>query len=164
MIDDISYDENALELISGELCVSDALLSDWNNSQKVATVTFTNSAEINGIVLKLVFKVKFDAEIGDYSITYGASVTTKNEGEPERQVDIVIEPATITVVEYIIGDMNGDFIVDSDDAIHLLRHTLMPDKYSINQDGDVNGDDIVDSDDAIHLLRHVLMPDKYPIG
>ena len=62
------------------------------------------------------------------------------------------------------GDVNGDLVVDSDDAIQLLRYTLMADKYPINQDGDMNKDGVVDSDDAIYLLRYTLMPDKYPLG
>ena len=33
------------------------------------------------------------------------------------------------------GDMNGDGMVNSDDAIYLLRHTLDPDKYPLNGEG-----------------------------
>ena len=63
----------------------------------------------------------------------------------------------------ILGDMNEDGIVDTNDAIHLLRHTLAPIKYPISQSGNIDGLDGVNSDDAIYLLRHVLNPDKYPI-
>ena len=69
----------------------------------------------------------------------------------------------LTLVKYKRGDVNGDDKVDSNDAIYLLRHTLMPDKYPINQSGDMNGDGKTDSNDAIYLLRHTLMPDKYPL-
>jgi hypothetical protein len=63
----------------------------------------------------------------------------------------------------IPGDMNGDSKLNSADAIYLLRHTIMPDKYPIIGSGDVNGDDKLNSADAIYLLRHTIMPDKYPI-
>ena len=61
------------------------------------------------------------------------------------------------------GDMDGSGTVDTDDAIYLLRHALMPDRYPIAQSGDVDGSGAVDTDDAIYLLRHALMPDRYPL-
>ena len=65
--------------------------------------------------------------------------------------------------EYIRGDVNGDGKVDSDDAIYLLRHTMLSAQYPINQNGDMNGDGKVDSDDAIYLLRHTMLPGTYPL-
>ena len=61
------------------------------------------------------------------------------------------------------GDMNGDSIVNKDDAIYLLRHVVFPDKYPINFNADMNADNTVDKNDAIYLLRHVVFPDKYPL-
>ena len=63
----------------------------------------------------------------------------------------------------IRGDMNGDKNVDTDDAIYLLRHVLMPSSYPAAQNADVNGDGLIDTDDAIYLLRHVLLPESYPL-
>ena len=73
----------------------------------------------------------------------------------------------VTVVEassVIKGDIDGNGTVDSDDAIYLLKHTLLPNKYPIVGDGDVDGDGAVDSDDAIYLLKHTLLPGKYPLN
>ena len=64
---------------------------------------------------------------------------------------------------YIRGDVNGDGYVTNEDAIYLLRHTLMPGRYPINQSGDMNGDSYVTNKDAIYLLRHTLMPGRYPL-
>lgn len=62
------------------------------------------------------------------------------------------------------GDMNGDGIVNSADAIYLLRHRILPDKYPLSTEyADANGDGVKNSADAIYLLRHTIMPDKYPI-
>ena len=61
------------------------------------------------------------------------------------------------------GDMNGDSIVNKDDAIYLLRHVVFPDKYPVNIEADVNADNTVNKDDAIYLLRHVVFPDRYPL-
>ena len=40
----------------------------------------------------------------------------------------------------IRGDINGDEKVNSDDAVYLLRHTFLPDRYPVGQSADVNGD------------------------
>lgn len=61
-----------------------------------------------------------------------------------------------------VGDMDGNFVLDEDDAIYLLRHVIFPDKYPVDK-ADVNGDKKVNEDDAIYLLRHVIFPDKYPL-
>ncbi|MBQ2892627.1 MAG: SH3 domain-containing protein [Oscillospiraceae bacterium] len=60
------------------------------------------------------------------------------------------------------GDMDGNFVLNEDDAIYLLRHVIFPDKYPVDE-ADVNGDKKVNEDDAIYLLRHVIFPDKYPL-
>ena len=60
------------------------------------------------------------------------------------------------------GDMDGNFVLDEDDAIYLLRHVIFPDKYPV-ANGNVNGDKKINEDDAIYLLRHVIFPDKYPL-
>jgi len=61
------------------------------------------------------------------------------------------------------GDMDGDYVLDEDDAIYLLRYVIFPDKYPLKVNADVNGDKKVNEDDAIYLLRHVVFPDKYPL-
>ena len=64
----------------------------------------------------------------------------------------------------MIGDMNGDYQVTDADAIYLLRYTLFPDSYPIDQDGDFNLDGQVTDADAIYLLRHTLFPENYPLS
>lgn len=64
---------------------------------------------------------------------------------------------------YTLGDVNSDTEVDSADAIWLLRHTLFPCRYIINQPADFNNDGKEDSADAIWLLRHTLFPSRYAL-
>lgn len=61
------------------------------------------------------------------------------------------------------GDMDGNFLLNEDDAIYLLRHVIFPDKYPLKNEADTNGDKKLNEDDAIYLLRHVIFPDKYPL-
>lgn len=65
--------------------------------------------------------------------------------------------------ELILGDMDDNGEVNSNDAIYLLRHTLAPLNYPLSQSGNVNGEGGVTSDDAIYLLRHTLAPSQYPL-
>ena len=60
----------------------------------------------------------------------------------------------------VLGDVNNDGMVNTNDAIYLLRHTLSPLKYPLSQSGNINGTDGVNSDDAIYLLRHTLLSNQ----
>lgn len=54
---------------------------------------------------------------------------------------------------YNHGDMNGDGIVDRQDAIYNLYSILLGTSlYPVNQDRDINGDGVLDRQDAIYLL------------
>ena len=60
----------------------------------------------------------------------------------------------------IVGDLDENRIVNSDDAIYLLYHTLMPNQYPVYQDVDFDGNGIINSNDAIHLLYQILAPEE----
>lgn len=71
---------------------------------------------------------------------------------------------TLKIVEAgVPGDMDDSGAVDSDDAIYLLMHTILPDSYPVKLNADVDGSGAVDSDDAIYLLMHTILPDSYPL-
>lgn len=61
------------------------------------------------------------------------------------------------------GDANDDGKLNSADAIYLLRHTVFPSLYPVNQGIDMNGDGLENSADAIYLLRHTVFPANYPL-
>ena len=68
-----------------------------------------------------------------------------------------------TAVVLLLGDYSCDGKVTSFDAVLLLRHTLFPEKFPLNQPGDINRDGKVTSLDAVLLLRHTLFPEKFPL-
>ncbi len=70
---------------------------------------------------------------------------------------------TISAADVLPGDLNGDGKTNSADAIYLLRHTILPESYLINQSGDMNGDGETNSVDAVYLLRHTILPEDYPL-
>ena len=67
-------------------------------------------------------------------------------------------------LKYMLGDVNGDLVVNEGDAIHLLKNTLRPDRYPVNQPCDFNKDGNETEEDAIYLLKYTLRPNRYPIG
>ena len=71
-----------------------------------------------------------------------------------------------TTIEYILGDLNNNVTVETNDAIYLLYHVMLgSEKYPVNQPTDYNGDGTIDTNDAIYLLYHVMLgSDKYPLN
>ena len=63
----------------------------------------------------------------------------------------------------VVGDMNGDGVVDGKDAIYLLRHVLMPQEYPVEDSGDadLNGDGILNGADTVYLFRNAVVRPGY---
>ena len=70
---------------------------------------------------------------------------------PPPQTDVNI---AMTPLPKLIGDINGDKVVNSDDAVAILRYLAGYDStgYDI-ANGDYNGDTVTNSDDAVAILR-----------
>ena len=150
------------------------------------TVTYdgmTVKFDITIVKATVTFKNYDGTVLSSAQYAYGETVTepnaptkTDNSGIFYRFVgwDKTVTPCSgdttyIAVFEidenaYATGDFDCSGAVDEDDAIYLLRHVLLPEKYPIVQSGDVNGDAELNEDDAIYLLRHVLLPEKYPLS
>ena len=59
--------------------------------------------------------------------------------------------------DFLIGDVNGDGVVNSDDAVCILRYCVGYDVEGICiENGDVNGDGVVNTDDAVRILRDLV--------
>ncbi len=89
----------------------------------------------------------------------GYSVHTCKDCLTEEKFD------KVEALTYILGDTNGNEIVDEEDAIYLLYATLGIDGYPLNQTGDFNGDGEVTDADAIYLLYYTLFgAEEYPLS
>ena len=92
-----------------------------------------------------------------YKADYTAKLSHKYDGETDGDCNLCGE------IRFLRGDMNGDGVLGSSDAVYLLRYSIMPNLYPLSQAADVNGDGTVNSADAVYLLRHTIMPQAYPI-
>ena len=163
-IADLSYDHTKLTLIQGKWNVSDSIIDDWNQNDEVGVVTFRENTKQSGKVFLLKFSVSEGLEDSETTVGCRFNVTTLGTNGSEKQLEIENVLGTLTISNILRGDVNGDDFVNSNDAIHLLYHTLLPDRYTINQNGDFDGDGYVNSNDAIYLLYFTLLPDRYPLS
>ena len=62
---------------------------------------------------------------------------------------------TFAETVFVMGDVNGDGVVNSDDAVCILRYLAGYDVDVKIENGDVNGDGVVNSDDAVCILRNL---------
>ncbi len=152
--------DSRLELVSAEWAV-EGVIADWDSNTQSAVITFAENTDINTTVLYLTFRIRVGAEFGAAAVTCTAIAKTMVEGE---ETDFPVSVIAGTVQVWIPGDVDGDAVLTSNDAIYLLYYTVLPDMYPICQPGDVNGDAMVNSDDAIYLLYHILLPEQYPLA
>lgn len=166
LIYDIDYDASALKLTSAqfsEAVQENAFIGDWDSAESIATVVFENNTDINGVFLTLTFEILEEAEEKDYTVSCKVAVNQES-GLSDVAIETEVVPGKVTVTNIARGDLNEDGSVTSKDAIYLLRHTLLPSRYPLNQNGDVNGDGVVNNKDAVYLLRHTLLPSRYPLA
>ncbi len=162
-INEIVYDENALELTGGKWLLADALLKDFNISNKYGAVAFSENTAVSGQFLKLTFKVKESAPEGNFTVAAAVAAKVINEEGEEIAYDIDKQISEVTITHIMRGDLNEDERITSDDAIYLLYHTLYSDQFKLNQDGNFDKLGGVTSDDAIYLLYYTLYPQDFPI-
>ncbi len=163
-LSDFSFDSSAFEIIGGEWFVPDTAINSWDPALRFGAVSFPDNCYVNGIIFQLTLKLKNNAAAADYSISCNIIAKKKHSSGEEESIDINVVGGTVTVVDVLQGDVNGDGVVSSDDAIHLLYHTFLPDRFPVNQNCDFDGNGAVASDDAIYLLYHTFLPDSFPLN
>ena len=138
---------------------------------KVSVVLNPGIANVidSGEVVKLKFKVLDDVEDGFTDISIVPvdvfKYTGSNMDETPLQTNVI--NGKVEISSQLVGDINLDETVNSDDAVLLLQHllfgeTIFPIEYSgtldFNKDGNEN------SDDAVRLLQYALFGDVlFPI-
>lgn len=112
-------------------------------------------------VMKLTFQV-LELEAGQTELQ--CDVVFDKLTVEDSYAKVSLDPVTASVaVSMPSGDMNADGKVNDQDAMYLLRYTLIPSRYPISVDGDVNSDGKVNDQDAMYLLRYTLIPSRYPL-
>lgn len=131
------------------------------------TTYWINAREINvdgGIVL-----VEYEnsaSQYEDLSMFEISGFDSSSIGTKTITVSVGSLSATFEIeVRFLHGDLNGNDVVDSKDAIYLLYHSVFPEGYPLNQDSDFDLDGDVDRNDAIYLLYNTIFGDElYPLS
>lgn len=89
----------------------------------------------------------------NYNITY-----TNDSWATSVATDIYVTYQEGPNFEY--GDMNNDSLVDNNDVLTLLWHTLFPEENPLPVSGDLNNDEKTDNEDILILLWHTLFPEE----
>ena len=145
----------------------------WDGDGMVVSITYADETSETIVMDPIAWDGYMDM---DYQDTYCFSKTEKGllyynietyydaSDKPEKYVVYIFEERyEIKLSDAVVGDINGDMEVTSDDVIELLLHVTMPDVFKINADADFNEDGQITSDDVIDLLLHVTMPDVFPL-
>ena len=110
----------------------------------------------DGTILSLKFKISENANAGDeyaVNLSYASGDIFDANVQP---IDIAINSGSISIVDYLPGDLNGDRTVNSGDIILLRRHVAGGYQQTINESaGDVNSDGKQNSGDIILIRRYV---------
>ncbi len=158
-----TYDTSVFELVGGEWRVDESIIADWDDNNDIAAVAFGDNQNVNGIIFELTFKVIDPAKEGDYYVGCDIIARSKTPYGAEDQVPVKVTHGKITISPVLKGDMDGNGVIDSDDAIYLLYHTFLPDMFPANQYCDFDNNGYVTSDDAIYLLYYTFLPDMFPL-
>ena len=104
------------------------------------------------------------------SITFGAENTRLTSANLQfhmyNEDDICTICGHDNSIRYVLGDIDGNGVVEEDDAVYLLLHTLFgAGRFPLNSaPGDVDGNGSVSEDDAVYLLLNTLFgPGRFPL-
>ncbi len=88
-----------------------------------------------------------------------AVMITAAESEPEVSVTAKAMP------DRLLGDINGDNLVDINDAMALFQNSMLPEQFPTDYPGslDLDKNDVVDINDAMRLFQYSMLPDMFPI-
>ena len=114
----------------------------------------------DGEVVVLKVNIADDMKAGDYPITLKDIKLTETDISNSYQTEKVV--SKLTIVEYELGDISGDGIVDVSDYIGVANHILGNTPTGFNaRAADVNKDNIIDVSDYIGIANIILTGSIY---
>ncbi|MBQ7399925.1 MAG: InlB B-repeat-containing protein [Clostridia bacterium] len=170
---DVVYDNTKLDYISYEQKMAFSGIVEASDPDRYENkvnfqILAMDNVSLTGELVTLKFKVLDGTTDGLAEISVVPYDFFKYD-ESNNYAEATLEPNVtgggVNVVNQLLGDINLDETVNSDDAILLLQHLMFEDLYQIQYVGslDFNGDDVENPNDAIRLLQHVMFEDLYPL-
>ena len=153
---ELNYDDAALELVSATN--AQLLLGTYTTSKTIDTKPYVlqwmgaDDSTGSGEIAVLIFRVKDNAEDGDYTVSLNVSEAYNADFE---DVAIAVQDGTITVQSVIIGDFNGDGKINGKDGILCSQALAGWDVEYFELAADVNGDGKFNGKDGILLSQYL---------
>lgn len=135
--------------------------------------TVSGAGDMTGVVVKLIsggevletVETRNGAYVFENVVDNSYIIEASKEGRPSKQVEITVEDQNLIqdILMAILGDIDDNAEVTTDDVVQLLLYIAMPDMFPISAEADFTGDGLVTTEDAIQLLLHIAMPDMFPL-
>lgn len=130
---------------------------DWNNgTYDFALTPSTENATISGtegIVITFRVQVPEGTSLGDYKVNLTNNLIQSKSSGTTQDNPVPDVKTTFTVVDYVLGDVNGDGNVTPADAIMILYRYFEVAQSGFNEAAaDINGDGNISPADAIEAL------------
>ncbi len=147
----IDYDKTRLQLIgSDDTAGLDWTVNTGNNAGVV--MASTRNYTKDGEILLLKFKVLEDAPDGFAKVSlFNVDVLTIDE----KPISVTVSSGGVEVITRLPGDVTGDGVIDTRDALRLKKHLAGMDAPIVWQNADVTGDNSVTLADLLRLMKYL---------
>ena len=147
----IDYDKTRLQFIgSGDIAGLDWTVNTGDNAG--AVMVSTKNYTKNGEILLLKFKVLEDAPDGFAKVSlFNVDVLTIDE----KPISVTLSSGGVEVITRLPGDVTGDGVIDTRDALRLKKHLAGLDAPIVWQNADVTGDNDVTLADLLRLMKYL---------
>ena len=154
---DIEFDDAKLTLNSAALGKDVTGFAEGPNKVgDVYKVSFANTTAIEGTTTLLVlsFTVNEDTELGDYQIKVSSADVSDDD---TASVATAAGTTTITVIDYLWGDVNDDGVADGLDAVLIMQYaagTIDYEDLAQPKAAYTNDDETIDGLDAVLIMQY----------
>ena len=169
---DLEYDDSTLELVSYNLGIGNAVctISDKAGCTNKLNFRYLSNENVlgDGALVTLTFRIKPNAQkdTAEVSVSPVGTFSYYKDGV-ETVFEIEKNEENVEIIKELYGDVDGDGIINANDAIAILRYNAKVETLTDAQltAANVDGNESVDSNDAILILKYDAKAiDKFPIG
>lgn len=150
---DLNYDSTVLALVDAASCGAFNEVSRVGNTVSIGGINETENCYTDENLVTLSFKLLADCKEGTpVGISYLPANMLNFDSET---VLFAIDNGVVSVFDYLLGDVNGDGLVNLKDVTLLTRYRAGWDVKIIKPAADVNKDSVIDLKDISILRRHL---------
>jgi len=164
LLQQLTYDKSILSFegfANYDEMASKAFVSSFDSDKGTIALALNKSEKLNGEVCDLRFRImKNSPDLSASEI--GLSALVKMDS---TVVSSQVTAGKVTAVQQLLGDVNGDRMVNIQDALLVFLHSMLAEDYPIHYSGslDFNEDGDVNIDDGLRLFLYSMIPESYPI-